>query len=119
MPPSLPRNPHLTSPMAHILRAMRADAADPDGYDGHLVHEGRRWVVGVESVSGPAAQALLQLCAVRQSDISGGGVTYYELGTEGGLLLDDPAYVPAILAVRQAGARAVVLHPDGRQDLEF
>lgn len=113
------RNPHLTPAMARILTLMRADAAAPDGYDGHLVNDGRKWVVGIEPVSGKEAQALLNLCAVRQCDISGGGVIYYELGKEGELLLDDPTYVPAIVAVRLAGARSVVLHPDGRQDLEF
>lgn len=113
------RNPHLTPAMARILTLMRADAADPAGYDGHLVNEGRRWMVGVESVSGTAAQELLSLCAIRRCDISGGGVVYYEIGTEGHLLLDDPAYVPSIVAVKRAGARSVVLHPDGRQDLEF
>lgn len=114
-----PRNPLLTAPMARLLQRMQADAAAPDGYDGYLVHEGRRWVVGLDTVPGPAAQMLISLGALKPMDISGGGVTYYEITKEGERLLTDPAYVPALVSVQRQGAQGVVLHPDGRQELEF
>lgn len=112
------RNPHLTPEMAAILRKMKADRDDPDGYEGHLVNDKRSWVVGIDKVPGPAALALLQICAIRQCDF-GAGAQYYEIGSEGEHLLNDPAYVPSIVAVRQRGARAVIVDPDGTQHFEY
>lgn len=112
------RNPYLNPVMARILRAMKADALDPEGYDGYLTHTGRSWVVGLDSVSGNAAMRLLQLAAVRRCEF-GAGAEYYEVSAEGEHLLADPAYVPAIVAVQEAGARSVVINSDGSKILEF
>lgn len=108
------RNPHLTSVMATVLRKMRADRDAMDGFGGYLTNDKRVWMVGVDRVSGTAGLQLLHLCAIRRCDFGSGSI-YYEIGSEGEHLLDNPDYVPALLAMRQKGARSVVLDPDGTQ----
>lgn len=111
-------NPLLDGPMARILRLLVA--GEQSGMDGEneLVNEGRVWMVGCEQVNGGACNRLIALGLLRSADWSDSSFRIYLLDPAGQRALEDPQYVPPMVAARITGARSVITRPDGSYDLE-
>lgn len=86
------RNPRLTPAGLAMLTAMR------DGKDGYAISEGLQVWVDLKKFHRSTLNGLLRYCLVSEDAFSNGKTQTWVLNEEGRKIIDDPDYVPLIIA---------------------